>query len=58
MKKLNELQSRIGYDFNDIELLKTALTHTSYANEHKRRMIKHNERLYHPSLMLICISEG
>ena len=45
MKKLNELQSRIGYDFNDIELLKTALTHTSYANEHKRRMIKHNERL-------------
>ena len=45
MKKLNELESRIGYDFNDIELLKTALTHTSYANEHKRRMIKHNERL-------------
>lgn len=45
MNKLIELQNKIGYNFNDIELLKIALTHTSYANEHKKKMIKHNERL-------------
>lgn len=45
MNKLIELQNKIGYMFNDIELLKIALTHTSYANEHKKKMIKHNERL-------------
>jgi len=45
MKKLTELQSEIGYHFQDIDLLKIALTHTSYANEHKKKMIKHNERL-------------
>ncbi len=45
MNKLIELQNKIGYTFNDVELLKIALTHTSYANEHKKKMIKHNERL-------------
>lgn len=45
MKKLTELQEKIGYHFRDIELLKIALTHTSYANEHKKKMVKHNERL-------------
>lgn len=45
MNKLIELQKKIGYMFIDIELLKIALTHTSYANEHKKKMIKHNERL-------------
>lgn len=45
MNKLIELQNKIGYTFIDIELLKIALTHTSYANEHKKKMIKHNERL-------------
>lgn len=33
--KLQELQDKIGYQFNDIRILKQALTHTSYANEHK-----------------------
>lgn len=45
MNKLTELQRRIGYEFKNIDLLKNALTHTSYANEHKKKMIKHNERL-------------
>lgn len=45
MNKLLELQKKIGYSFQDIDLLKIALTHTSYANEHKKKMIKHNERL-------------
>ena len=30
---LDTLQERIGYRFKDIQLLQTALTHPSYANE-------------------------
>lgn len=44
-KKLEELQKNIGYYFNDIELLETALTHSSYANENKLHISKCNERL-------------
>ena len=38
------LESIIGYTFKNPELLETALTHTSYANE-SRTPVKHNERL-------------
>ena len=38
------LESIIGYTFKNPELLETALTHTSYANE-SRAPVKHNERL-------------
>ena len=38
------LESIIGYKFKHPELLETALTHTSYANE-SRAPVKHNERL-------------
>lgn len=31
--KLENLQKNLGYEFKDISLLKTALTHSSYANE-------------------------
>ena len=31
---LSKFEENIGYDFKDKNLLKTALTHTSYANEH------------------------
>lgn len=37
-------RTRLGFEFNDIDLLITALTHRSYVNEHKK-MAKHNERL-------------
>lgn len=40
-----ELETRIQYKFKDFSLLKSALTHTSYANEHRRQNLKHNERL-------------
>ncbi|WP_196592509.1 ribonuclease III [Pectinatus sottacetonis] len=43
-EKLLTLSSCLGVDFNDIALLDTALTHTSYANEAKNSII-HNERL-------------
>ncbi len=35
----------LGFEFKDIELLVTALTHRSYVNEHKKSVSKHNERL-------------
>lgn len=39
-----KLEKRLGYKFNNIEFLKTALTHSSYANEAKGT-VKCNERL-------------
>lgn len=43
---LNIIQEKIGYNFNDIELLNTALTHKSYVNENRfKNGLKHNERL-------------
>lgn len=42
---LDELQSRIGYSFNNRDLLKQALTHSSFANEQKINKLKNYERL-------------
>lgn len=39
---IEELEKNIGYTFNNKQLLKTALTHTSYAYEHK---VESNEKL-------------
>ena len=41
---LHELEKTIGYTFSDINLLRVAMTHTSYANE-SRKKEPHNERL-------------
>ena len=35
----------LGFEFSDIQLLVTALTHRSYVNEHKKSVSTHNERL-------------
>ncbi len=35
----------LGLEFNDIELLRTAFTHRSYVNEHRKTVKEHNERL-------------
>lgn len=35
----------LGYEFENVELLITALTHRSYVNEHKKSVSGHNERL-------------
>jgi len=37
--------TKLGYEFKDIQLLITALTHRSYVNEHKKSVNEHNERL-------------
>lgn len=35
----------LGFEFSDIDLLVTALTHRSYVNEHRKSVSEHNERL-------------
>ena len=42
VESLDALQERLGYRFRDTGLLLTALTHSSYANEHRQES---NERL-------------
>lgn len=44
MQDLQELEKKLGHHFADQELLLTALTHTSFANE-ARHGVRHNERL-------------
>ncbi len=44
-KKLSLLQEKIGYSFQNTMLLKQALSHSSYANEHKNLVPGDNERL-------------
>lgn len=38
-------RDKIGFEFSDIQLLITALTHRSYLNEHKKSVNEQNERL-------------
>lgn len=42
MLDINNLQNKLGYKFKDTKLIKTAFTHSSYANEHS---VESNERL-------------
>lgn len=42
---LTDLEERIGYHFEDIALLKQALTHSSFTNEQKINKAKNYERL-------------
>ena len=45
MSELKKFESIIGYQFNNEELLKQALTHSSYANEKHLKKLSDNERL-------------
>lgn len=38
-------KEKLGFSFNNIDLLVTALTHRSYVNEHRDKVKEHNERL-------------
>ena len=42
---MTELENKIGYQFNNKDLLREAMTHSSFANERKSQHIKYNERL-------------
>ena len=45
MEDLHVLEQRLGYVFQDLRLLRGALYHSSYANEHRTQSISSNERL-------------
>lgn len=38
-------REKLGFEFENIDYLVTALTHRSYVNEHKKSVTHHNERL-------------
>lgn len=38
-------REKLGFEFTNIDLLITALTHRSYVNEHRKSVSEHNERL-------------
>ena len=40
--QMRAFEKKLGYEFKNKELLETALTHSSYANEHR---VQDNERL-------------
>lgn len=42
---LQKLQTILGVQFSDLDLLRSAITHRSYLNEHKEATWDHNERL-------------
>lgn len=41
---MESLQETLGYKFDNVQYLKTGLTHSSYANEYKKLNMKCNER--------------
>ena len=45
MEQLKEFQKKIGYQFQQEGLLRQALTHSSYANEHRMKKLSDNESL-------------
>lgn len=53
---MKELEKIIGYEFNDSELLKNALTHSSYANEYRCNSYERLEFLG-DSILSIIVSE-
>ncbi len=57
--RVKTIETRIGYDFRDKNLLIRALTHSSFANEQKHHRLSNNERLEFlgDSVLSIIISE-
>lgn len=45
MRKLNELEKKIGYHFSDFSNLEHAMSHSSFCNEQKMNRLMNNERL-------------
>jgi ribonuclease-3 len=57
---LEELVQKIGVKFKNINLLKEALTHRSYLNEHPNWPLPHNERLEYlgDAVLELAVSEA
>ncbi|MDD3277880.1 MAG: ribonuclease III [Lachnospiraceae bacterium] len=57
IEKVRELEKRIGYEFENFDLLIMALRHSSYVNEHHMDRIVCNERLeFLGDAVLECVS--
>ena len=59
MNNSEKLEEIIGYTFKNKQLLETALSHSSYANEKKHSSLQSNERLEFlgDSVLSIVVSE-
>ena len=42
---LTQLERKLNITFKNRKLIRQAFTHSSYVNEHRRKMFKDNERL-------------
>ena len=58
--ELEKLEGKIGIKFKNINLLKEALTHRSYLNEHPNWPLPHNERLEYlgDAVLELAVSEA
>ncbi len=56
---ISQLEKKIGYVFKDREIITTAITHSSYANERKTKKLSYNERIEFlgDSVLSLVISE-
>ncbi|MGD0169847.1 MAG: ribonuclease III domain-containing protein, partial [Smithella sp.] len=59
LETLHDLEKRLAYNFHDINLLSTALTHRSYVNENQQLSISDNERFEFlgDSVLGLCVSD-
>ena len=59
LKKIKYLEELLSYEFRDIGLLDTALTHRSYVNENQEPDCKDNERLEFlgDAVLQLCMSD-
>lgn len=54
---LNELENKLNIKFNDIELLDTALTHSSCVNENKKLQSNERFEFLGDAILQLCVSE-
>lgn len=56
---IDQLENKIGYSFIDKNIIATAITHSSYANEKKAKKLRYNERIEFlgDSVLSLVISE-
>lgn len=56
-KNLHKLEEVINVKFDNINLLRTAITHSSYANEHSHQEFNERLEFLGDSVLQLCISE-
>ncbi|ATD54939.1 ribonuclease III [Clostridium chauvoei] len=54
---IKEVENTIGLSFNENKLLKTALTHSSYANQHKDQEYNERFEFLGDAILQLCVTE-